>query len=66
VIRITETFQTRQVCSRRQQTGSATIGAHHRKEDKPMEHAEAIQVQPNSHNHGADKLRRREEGNGLK
>jgi hypothetical protein len=31
-----------------------------------MENAEAIQVQPNSHNHGVDKLRSREEGNGLK
>jgi hypothetical protein len=66
VIQITETFQTRQVCSRRQESGSATIGAHHRKEGKPMENAEAIQVQPNSHNHGVDKLRSREEGNGLK
>jgi PAS domain S-box-containing protein len=49
VIQITETFQTRQVCSRRLDSGGTTIGAHHRKEGKPMENAEAIHVQPNSH-----------------
>src|ERR1700685_2258508 len=47
-MQITETFQTCQVCSRRQDSGSVTIGAHHGKEGKPMKNPEVIHVQPNS------------------
>jgi len=50
---VTETFQTHQVCSRRQDFGGATIGADHRKEGKPMENAKAIHVQTKlSYNNG--------------
>ena len=46
---ITETFQTRQIRSRREDSGSATIDALHRKEDKPVKNAKAVDAQPNSH-----------------
>src|SRR6266481_2981054 len=48
VIQITETFQTHQVCSRRQDSVNAKIAAHHREEGKPMQKTEPNHVQPNS------------------
>src|SRR6267154_4088275 len=43
-----KTFQRKPLCSRRHDSGGATIGADHRKEVTPMEKAEANHVQPDS------------------